>query len=38
MSNAAGYLTPGLSLGPLDLHLNNAGEQALADCINAFRH
>lgn len=37
MSNAAGFLTPGLSLGPLDLHLNNAGEQALADCITAFR-
>ncbi len=37
MSNASGFLTPGLSLSPLDLHLNNAGEQALADCINAFR-
>lgn len=35
MSTSSGWLQPSMSLGPLDLHLNDAGEQALADCIAA---
>lgn len=37
MSTTGGWLQPGYSLGPLDLHLNSAGEQALADCVAAAR-
>lgn len=35
MSTPTGWLRPTMSLGPTDLHLNDAGEQALADCVSA---
>lgn len=37
MADANGWLRTSYSLSPTNLHLNGAGEQALADCINAFR-
>lgn len=37
MSDANGWLKSSYSLDPLNLHLNSAGEQALADCISGFR-
>lgn len=37
MSTSAGWLRPDYSLSPSNLHLNSAGEQALADCIVAKR-
>lgn len=35
LSTAGGWLRPSMSLGPTDLHLNDAGEQALANCVAA---
>jgi len=37
MADTDGFLRSGYSLSPIDLHLNDAGEQALAGCITAFR-
>lgn len=37
LADAAGWLRTDYSLSPSNLHLNNAGEQVLANCISAVR-